>query len=363
MVEHFIFVLIHIMEKLSFNYSLKNIPLPDKRSYQLELIEKIESILKRMRWKVHFFLLKENQLPETLKTYGFKSSNHPPQITLFDEFKKDLYGTVTSIKCHNVNNNFQEKLELDISKIRSLANMFIFADKTNNIYEMKPQDHKKLIMENITKTYQKATDKLEKAINMEAKNIAKSCKLAERIDRLPKPETFITLNDHKDAFFNKSSCRLINPTKNELGKISKKIIEQINQEILKKTNVNQWKNTSNVINWFNNIENKKDCSFIQFDINQFHPSITEEILEKAISFAKSLMDIDDHKIRTIKHCRKSLLFHNNVAWKKKTTTSCFDVTIGSYDGAEVCELVGTFILSKLEISLAKRTQVFTVTTN
>ena len=40
-------------------------------------------------------------------------------------------------------------------------------------------------------------------------------------------------------FFNKPSCRLINPTKNELGKISKKIIEQINQEILKKTNVNQ----------------------------------------------------------------------------------------------------------------------------
>ena len=89
---------------------------------------------------------------------------------------------------------------------------------------------------------------------------------------------------------------MINPTKNELGKISKKIIKKINQEILKKTDVNQWKNTSNVINWFNNIENKKDCSFIQFDIKQFHPSITEEILEKAISFAKSLMDIDDHKI-------------------------------------------------------------------
>ena len=58
----------------------------------------------------------------------------------------------------------------------------------------------------------------------------------------------------------------------------------------------------NVINWFNNIENKKDCIFIQFDI-----------LEEAIFFAKSLIDIDDHKIRTIKHCRKSLLFHKNVA--------------------------------------------------
>ena len=141
--------------------------------------------------------------------------------------------------------------------------------------------------------------------------------------------------------------------KNELGKINKKLIEQINQEILRKTHVNQWENTNNVINWFNNIENKKDCSFIQFDIKEFHPSITEEILEKAISFAKSLMDIDEHKIRTIKHCRKSL-FHNNVAWREKTTTSCFDVTIGGYDGAEVCELVGKFILSKLENIIGKK---------
>ena len=75
---------------------------------------------------------------------------------------------------------------------------------------------------------------------MEAEKIANSNKLAERIDHLPKPETFITLKDNKDNFFNKRSCRLINPTKPELGKISKKVIEQINQEILKKTDVNQW---------------------------------------------------------------------------------------------------------------------------
>ena len=97
---------------------------------------------------------------------------------------------------------------------------------------MKPQDHEKLIMEDITKTYQKAPDKLEKAINMEAKNITKSYKLAERKEHLPGTETFITLKDHKDNFCNKPSYRLINPTKSELGIISKKVIEQVNQEIL-----------------------------------------------------------------------------------------------------------------------------------
>ena len=80
------------------------------------------------------------------------------------------------------------------------------------------------------------TDKLEKSINMEAKNISKSHKLAERIDHLPKPQTFLTLNDHKDNFYNKPPCRLINPTKMNWGKLEKKIIKQINEEILRKTN-------------------------------------------------------------------------------------------------------------------------------
>ena len=48
-----------------------------------------------MRWKAHFFLSKENQQPEILNTYGFKSPNHPPQITLLEEFEEDLYGIAT----------------------------------------------------------------------------------------------------------------------------------------------------------------------------------------------------------------------------------------------------------------------------
>ena len=38
------FVFIHTMEKLNLNYSLRNIPIPDKLSYQVKLIEKIESV-------------------------------------------------------------------------------------------------------------------------------------------------------------------------------------------------------------------------------------------------------------------------------------------------------------------------------
>ena len=96
---------------------------------------------------------------------------------------------------------------------------------------------------------------------MEVKIITKSHKLAKRIDHLPRTETFIILKDHEDNLYNKASCRLINPTRNELGNISKEILGQINQEILKKTDVNHWKNTTSVISWFNKIENKRNFYF------------------------------------------------------------------------------------------------------
>ena len=41
----------------------------------------------------------------------------------------------------------------------------------------------------------------------------------------------------------------------------------------------------------------------------------------------------------MKHYRKSLLYNNQEPWKKTNTDSCLDVTMGSYDGAEICKLV------------------------
>jgi len=84
---------------------------------------------------------------------------------------------------------------------------------------------------------------------------------------------FITLNDHKDNFTNKPSCRLINPCKPEIGKISKKILDRINDKILTNTHLNQSKNTTDVIKWFERINNKHQQTFISFDIIDFYPSI------------------------------------------------------------------------------------------
>ena len=158
---------------------------------------------------------------------------------------------------------------------------------------------------------------------------------------------FITLKDLKEIFRTSHPCCLINPSKSELGKVGKVILEKGNKNLVKYLKVNQWRNTDSVINWFNAIENKSQCLFIQLDIVEFYPSISENILDTTINFAKQYTDISDENLRIIKHCPKSLLYNNYELWQKKDTDGCFDVTMRSYDGAEVCELVGIYLLSLL----------------
>lgn len=58
---------------------------------------------------------------------------------------------------------------------------------------------------------------------------------------------------------------------------------------------------------------KQSCAFVQFDIKEFYSSITEEIQDTTITFVKSHSDINNVELRSIKRCRKSLLFSNNEA--------------------------------------------------
>ena len=70
------------MEKIYFNYSLKNIPLPSRTSYKLQLIDKIGSVIKPMRWKAHFSLNNNEKNKEEAKreTIGFKLIHYLCQL-------------------------------------------------------------------------------------------------------------------------------------------------------------------------------------------------------------------------------------------------------------------------------------------
>ena len=53
------------------------------------------------------------------------------------------------------------------------------------------------------------------------------------------------------------------------------------------------------------------------------------------------------------HTRRSLLFADDSIWIKSSEDPSFDVTMGSFDGAELCELVGLYILHVLGEKLGK----------
>ena len=169
----------------------------------------------------------------------------------------------------------------------------------------------------ITSTYKKADEKVIDDINLEAKELATSLNIEDRMECLAKQQVFITLKDHKENFKNNPTCRLINPAKSEMGLVSKQILERIITEIRSTTLLNQWKNTSSVKKWFKNISNK----FVIFDIDSFYPSISENLLKNAISYAKQYVTITDQEVDIIMHSRKSLLFDQGTAWIKKMTTA------------------------------------------
>ena len=160
------------------------------------------------------------------------------------------------------------------------------------------------------------------------------------------------MNYHKENFLNRPTTRLLNPVKNEIGRISKHILQNINKTLSEEIKVNEWKNTESVINWFKNIPNKHLYKFLMFDIKDFYPSIKEKLLWEAIRFAKLYISITNKDIEAIFHARKSLLYYNDEPWVKKGESN-FDVSMDAYDGAEVCELIGIFMLSLLSKHINK----------
>ena len=70
-----------------------------------------------------------------------------------EAFEREFLDIIPNIKFGSLKNAFQKKLKEDIPRIKQSPNVFVFAGKINNIYEMPEQQHKKLLHDNITKTY------------------------------------------------------------------------------------------------------------------------------------------------------------------------------------------------------------------
>ena len=119
---------------------------------------------------------------------------------------------------------------------------------------------------------------------------------------------FITLKDHKKICKEKPQVRTLNPAKPELGKVAKKILEPKIEKIRKISGLNSWKNTDAVIKWFSKLGHKKKLRFLVFDVEKFYPSITSELLLKALKWARQYVDISDEEINVVMQARMACMF-------------------------------------------------------
>ncbi len=213
--------------------SLKNIPISNKEEYMMKLIEKTRSFIRRLRIKAYFFEKDPEEAQEESDyrkdTFGLPSRFNPKASANLINFENDLIKAISNIKFHNSMDNFQRELLNVVNRIRKSPNVIVKADKTSNLYEMTKEEYLKLLNTSVTKSYKKAKPSTVNKINEEAVSIAKDLQLCDRIKALPLKEAFITLKDHKENFNNNPKCRLLNPTKSEIGLVSKQILERINR--------------------------------------------------------------------------------------------------------------------------------------
>ena len=82
----------------------------------MQLIDKIEAVIKRMRWKAIFFDNdnKDENQEDQPKTYGLKTPNTPQPVPDMEDFEKDLIGIIRKLKFKKVTNDFQKRLKEDI---------------------------------------------------------------------------------------------------------------------------------------------------------------------------------------------------------------------------------------------------------
>ena len=229
-------------------------------------------------WKAIFFI---NSSKDTSKSrasgsvYGLKSNKCPPQLKELIPFEDDLVDLVKNIKFSKVRNDFQMKLSEDLRKVRSSKKTLTFTDKTlnmyqlekeeyhhllqnavittykyktSNIYQLEKEEYHRLLQNAVITTYKKSNKETKRKINCKEIKYLKEANILDKVEVNGTANCFITLKNHKANFLNHPTARLINPAKNEIGRISKQILDQINSKLCEILNVNEWKNTASVCN-------------------------------------------------------------------------------------------------------------------
>ena len=346
-----------MLEKFTFTVDPKNIGFQSLESYKASLISRNEDLISRMRWKLFYArerlkkqrhnVMCQDSYAENIheENYGFRSMKTAPPDRCLKGFEEDLFNIIPQLILKRYSNDVQVNIRKDMTMLQGMKKVLIKSDKTGNWYSMDVSEYCKQMKQLITKDYKQISQDEINEINKEAAFLAKQLGLEDRIDCMALENAFITVKDHKAGFPARIYFRLINPAKSNMGRISKVILSRVNNDIRKKLLLCQWQSSDDTLKWFRKILNSDTSGkkFIQFDIENFYPEITEDLLEKASKWASTHTYLSDLAIKIIIHARRTILFDGSQTWCKKVNSK-FDVGMGAFDGAEVSELIGLYML-------------------
>ena len=331
---------------MNFDFSLKNIPLGDRTIYMEMMISAMEKFDRNLSWRA-FFKLNPHLVSKAKETFGFNSTRAAPRVKELQAFERDLVKLVQNMKFRRRSKPFLAVLKDEVKKIDQKKDLIIPADKTSNNYLVPADKYQDLVNKEIHKQYKKATVDEVKKVNSEHAATAVELELDDRIFKTAPRDCFITLKDHKPEFAANPKVRLINPTKGEVGKVAMQIVDDMVKQIrAKNANLKQAISTGEVIDWFKAINDKKQFKFINWDIDNFYASITPKLLDQTLDWATTYVGLTAQQRKIVTQSCQSFLYFGGQPWRKKGD-DIFDVGMGAYHGAQVCELVGLFLMSKL----------------
>ena len=321
--------------------------------------------------------------PAPKEHYGFKSPKTPKlpkfedypypdrwprikeEVKMFQKFEEALFEIPKKVKFRRWGNELQDQMRRDLRNIKRAGRVVVKGDKTRNYYSVAPEFYDRVLQKNIANEYTEAGPGELQQVNEEAAGVAAGLQMDDRVEEFQKQDAFVNFKDHKRGFSTAAPpeevpVRLISPSKSQLGVIAKVKLQKLNATVRAATGVHQWTETKQAIKWFEGLpppsKSGMEWVFFQFDFCSFYSSIKPHLFKKALIWAMQLVEASEEvHTEDLKLCMaasKSFLHYRGKDYKKKQDpnrpdTTNFDITMGSFHGAEVCELVGLYLLQKL----------------
>ena len=211
------------MQKIDIDYSLKNIPLQTKKSYQMDLVKNIQKLCSRMRWKSlkgwGCFDRPDGSRPTRKETYGFKTDKTPQlpkdreyphidwgkvkqEVEILKEFEEELFKIPTRVKFRYFDNPLQRTMREDLKRVKNSGKVVVKADKTRNFYGVTPQFYNEVMAFNIHGggDYVEVDPVELDEVNQEAAELAAELEIDDRVEVFQKKPAFVNFKDTKPEF-------------------------------------------------------------------------------------------------------------------------------------------------------------------